>query len=368
MEYNKGFAPVLIAIIIAGALVIGGGAYYWGKYKGENKKVGENSNEVKSVDQVNKNIEKKGVKTQVNINAGYQVEYPSDWYVKSVDTKISPNGNYGYNAFIIQNTKDAVLPGSDFTLKANGSYINISVDTNMNYSNYEEFMKDPKTDLPKLAKDERIANLEMINIGGKTLQGLNSFKNGISGGSYTFIYNKKQYQIGIDSGSENQFVKDKKIFEDMVSSFKFIDSEESTLTKDVTNQPVYLKSVYVKNGKNYIDVDYIQWVACAYSETNGCMNGYDIINDNPLIRTFLISDNVVIKMQTFSHQTSGPDKGNYNWNESVSLQKFKGIIDGSIMSPDYQGSLPYTSHFKQLPYSITVKNNIVTEITERYIP
>lgn len=45
MKYNKGFAPVLIAIIIAGALVIGGGAYYLGTKKNvENKQVIKNPN------------------------------------------------------------------------------------------------------------------------------------------------------------------------------------------------------------------------------------------------------------------------------------------------------------------------------------
>jgi len=42
MKNNKGFAPVLIALIVAGALIVGGGVYWLGKNKGENKKVVEN--------------------------------------------------------------------------------------------------------------------------------------------------------------------------------------------------------------------------------------------------------------------------------------------------------------------------------------
>jgi len=234
---NKGFATIAILGIILGALIIGGGAYYLGTKK-EVKDNGikevssvesqkENNNE--EVINIKEDTKKEGMKTQVNVNAGYQIDYPSDWYVKSSDTKIQSNGNYGYNSFVIQNTKDAVLPGSDFGLKTDGSYINISVDTNMNYANYEEFIKDPKTNLPESMKVQRLANLEMINIGGKTLQvftGLKTSSSTIKGKLYNFIYNNKQYSLSIISGSETQFNKDKKVFEDMISSFKFINQEK----------------------------------------------------------------------------------------------------------------------------------------------
>lgn len=377
MKYNKGFAPVLIVLIVVGALAIGGGAYYVGKNKGEDKKIGEslnienenNNKEAESINQVNKNVEKKSTKTQVNINAGYKVDYPADWYVKSSDTKISSNGNYGYNAFVIQNTKDAVLPGSDFSMKINGSRIDVSVDTNMNYLNYEEFIKDPKTDLPKSAKEERIANLEMINIGGKTLQGLNAFRKSTTGGSYVFIYNKKQYSIGIVSGSESQFIKDKKIFDDMVSSFKFIDSEESSITKnDVINQPAYLKSVYVKNGKNYIDVDYIQMFATLEEEKKAAVedgfcdniatcnvynNGYKR-NSNPLIRTFEVSLAVIINVYGEYNQYLN----NGNLNSSNSLMTFNQLKEYKEKSENYKQYIHYIV--------LDVKDNKVIKIIEPY--
>lgn len=57
MKYNKGFAPLILAAIIVGALVIGGGAYYIGKSKGEDKKVGEKLN-VENQEVDNKKVEK----------------------------------------------------------------------------------------------------------------------------------------------------------------------------------------------------------------------------------------------------------------------------------------------------------------------
>jgi len=55
MKKNKGFAPVLIALIVAGALIIGGGAYWLGKNKGENKKVVENPKVDNQVEEKNNN-------------------------------------------------------------------------------------------------------------------------------------------------------------------------------------------------------------------------------------------------------------------------------------------------------------------------
>jgi len=42
MKYNKGFALIALLAIIAGVLVVGGGAYLWGKNRGEEKKGIEN--------------------------------------------------------------------------------------------------------------------------------------------------------------------------------------------------------------------------------------------------------------------------------------------------------------------------------------
>ena len=49
MKYNKGFAPILIALIVAGALVIGGGAYYLGKSSSNVEKAIEVNNQVENL-------------------------------------------------------------------------------------------------------------------------------------------------------------------------------------------------------------------------------------------------------------------------------------------------------------------------------
>jgi hypothetical protein len=139
----------------------------------------------------------------------------------------------------------------------------------------------------------------------------------------------------------------------------------------------YIKNVSSTKNNFYLDIDYVQWISPCTSEK--CPNGYVIKNDNPLIRTFPISKNVIIKMQTFSHQTSGVDKGNFNYNEIVSLDKFKGIINGTVIPPSYldmgPSANPYTGWYNTgsttqigAPFWITLNNGIITEITEQYIP
>lgn len=102
-------------------------------------------------------------------------------------------------------------------------------------------------------------------------------------------------------------------------------------------------------------IDYIEWVTnCTpNAQTGSCMNGFEIVNDNTMLRTFPISSNATI--QTF----------NTNWEPvSVSLQEF---ING------YQSMGPYTSQtgletsFYPLNW-ITVQNGIVMEITPQYTP
>jgi len=161
-------------------------------------------------------------------------------------------------------------------------------------------------------------------------------------------------------------------------------SSENTVTtsQDKNGKYIgYIKIVSSTDNNYYLEIDYIQWISkcVANAQTNYCMNGFEIVNSNPLIRTFPISNNAVIKMQTFSHQTSGIDVGNFNWNEVVNLSQFKGIINGSITPPSYldmgPGANPYTGWYntgsttqRGIPFWITLNNGEITEITEQYLP
>ena len=113
----------------------------------------------------------------------------------------------------------------------------------------------------------------------------------------------------------------------------------------------YIKSVFSSSGNYSMKIDYAQWISPCPSEIE-CANGYEIKNDNPLLRTFLISNNSIIKMQMYSNDSFG----NFNSNEIISLLQFKNFVNNS------------NSTNVGTPFWITVKDGVITEITEQYVP
>jgi hypothetical protein len=154
--------------------------------------------------------------TYVDHSFGYQLDYPASWF-----ETISSSDNYA--SFVIKNKKDAVEIGYDFVLKASGSLLTIGVTNNIDYQDYEEFIKNSGTTIDVIA--ERMANIEIVIIGGKSLKVFTGLKTLDSADSdlYAFVYNRKLYNISFQSGSNEQFIKDKKIFDEIFSSFKFIE-------------------------------------------------------------------------------------------------------------------------------------------------
>ncbi len=239
MKNNHGFGTLSIFIVIVAVLAIGGGGYYI-RTKNDSKNDIDNQ---KYEDDLSK-------KNYKNVNAGYSIDYPVSWFLsESSDYSIQK----AYNVINIQNMKVVDLSEGGWKLKNDGTQIQINVTYNIDYANYEELLKDPSYALSPNVVAERMANLEVIKIGGKPLQAFTGLKVPLSR-FYSFIYNKKMYSIGISSGGEEQFNKDKKIFDDIVSSFVFLDTEESPL-ENFHNQPGAVKSVKVQGNQWLLEVD-----------------------------------------------------------------------------------------------------------------
>lgn len=141
--------------------------------------------------------------------------------------------------------------------------------------------------------------------------------------------------------------------------------------KGVTSQPAYLIAAYLKDGKNYIDVDYVEWLygdasikaqvedgKCAsVSECYAFPNGYKR-NLNPLIRTFEVSFSAPINVNgtiAFAFNALGQ-------NLSISFKQLKDTVS------KMKSYLSYDPPFKEPKTFITidVNNNIVTKIVEPY--
>ena len=84
-------------------------------------------------------------------------------------------------------------------------------------------------------------------------------------------------------------------------------------------------------------------------------DGYYIRNQNPLIRTFEISPNAMIIMQTYSAEQTGIVMNN----EEISLNQFKSI---------FSSETELDAHLKDAPYIVEISNQQIVKVTEQYIP
>jgi hypothetical protein len=140
--------------------------------------------------------------------------------------------------------------------------------------------------------------------------------------------------------------------------------DESPLNAD--RKIGYIKSVYEKNNKRYLTVDYIEWLAGeeaqkAMLEDGQCKKGeecvvfddYYIRNKDKQIKTLEISLGAQIFMQTLNMEKEG-----IVWNREVEFDLFKVLF------------LPgASSRFREvMPFILKIDDGAATKITEQYIP
>lgn len=181
----------------------------------------------------------------------------------------------------------------------------------------------------------------------------------------------------------------------VVSSNISVSTSQDVKKNDVINQPAYLIQAYTQNGKNFIEVDYIEVLHGQASlqaqvadgkcpNVNNCYdfpNGYKR-NQNPSVRTFEINNSAYIEVNgILRDQRLKPyvdaliaQNGNayYQQNniyddipnlpQQITFTEFKNF------SSTVTSYLPYKPLFKKpLTYLvIDVQNNLVTKIIEPY--
>lgn len=138
-------------------------------------------------------------------------------------------------------------------------------------------------------------------------------------------------------------------------------TQTAELNNDVDGRYIgSIKGISLKNGINSLVIDYVQWISpCVPNPSiDYCLNGYTVKNDNPLLRTFPISKDVQVKLQTYSHDASG----NLSWNQIVPFSEFAIALNNSYveMHPVYMA--------RSILYWITLNNGVVVDITEQYQP
>lgn len=137
------------------------------------------------------------------------------------------------------------------------------------------------------------------------------------------------------------------LFSQILSTFKFVNN----IPEDQEKQLGFIKSFSTQNNGFSLTIDYVEMI----SDDNQ-PNGYRLSNTNPKLRTFTISPNTKVIMQTYSHL---PD-GNFAYDQPISLQTLDSIFNSS--------SDKSTAYLREAPYWITIQNNQITEIKEQYLP
>lgn len=134
----------------------------------------------------------------------------------------------------------------------------------------------------------------------------------------------------------------------------------------------YIQKLYEKDGKQYMDIDYIQWFVgeaaipeikkdgkCAEwgEDVQNCypISGFYIRNVNPKIRTFEISPDTEVYMTTYPLSETGEEFGG-----KITYEEFKRLFNvGSDDQYDY---------LKSEPYYIIIDHDKVIIIAEQFVP
>lgn len=238
MKYNKGFVPILIALIVAGALIIGGGVYYWGKNKGENKKVKY---------------------SQIQVN-----DLPTNW--NQYSNKYYPDYtiNYPKNLNLIENGQDnrrAIISSKDYDLDMATGRINSGFKVDVFVSYFESL---DKLFLCNKNLDDFSANCllprseaQLLNYQKGEVKSEPIIIDGYSGVKYEFISSEgDNNNIGIVVKKDDKYFvaliayrnnKDLELYNKILSSFKFTKLE---------NQKNKVKLDNIYSWEKYTDENY----------------------------------------------------------------------------------------------------------------
>jgi len=157
-----------------------------------------------------------------------------------------------------------------------------------------------------------------------------------------------------------------RIFE---NSAKQVQLQNNSDNQEVDEKAIgFIKKVYEKSSKRYLEIDYIQMFSGeaaieAAMEDTGCSrekisngdcapslnNGFYIRNNNSQIRIFEISNKAIIKSLKEENMSEMP----------VQFSYFKSIF--SDETPEHQW-------LKTAPYNIEISGGIITLISQQYLP
>jgi hypothetical protein len=177
-------------------------------------------------------IQDGSVKTYKSVYAGYSTKYPLNWEMSEQKTCTSIEAIMGdSDYFVIYNDKSSISVNVNFSpsVYLMNNLASINENRNKTFSDYktiDDYIKDSKTNGQEEQRiQQELKNISSINIGGKILRVrvLKKISDSIDtiGDNYEFIYKDKLYNL-FYSTSEDQYLLDHKVFDNLLSSFVFL--------------------------------------------------------------------------------------------------------------------------------------------------
>lgn len=133
---------------------------------------------------------------------------------------------------------------------------------------------------------------------------------------------------------------------------------KDTAIKKPVRQKAYIKKVYEKNNKKFVEIDIVEWLtgqeAIDATRKDGdqecCPNGYYIRNSSPKIKTYCLANDAPLYFISYSNPSTF---------ERADFAKFRDVFDKKI--PDLVQKL-------NAPFAIDILKNTIIQINECYVP
>ena len=158
----------------------------------------------------------------------------------------------------------------------------------------------------------------------------------IGGGSY--IYFNKKAPVIYNVEQKNTL--------SVIATSTTSDSQKIDIVKassSIENASGIIKTVYTKSGKNYVDIDYIEW---NHDFVPDGLHGAAYSNVNKKIRTFEISPNVKFVSST----------------KHITFTDFFNLFNPPYTTYYDDGYNPSSS-----PWDIVITNGVITQISEHFV-
>ncbi|WP_256758118.1 hypothetical protein [Cohnella sp. WQ 127256] len=153
-------------------------------------------------------------------------------------------------------------------------------------------------------------------------------------------------------------------------SFGFIQANTNDympVPRDSDTHVAYIDQIYQKNGKIYLNADFIQWYEGEEAnkvfrekeqdpEMTEAPDGYYIVNEDTQLQTLEVAADAKVFMQIYN-RTGNVAEADIVWNEEISVAK---LIE--------EMSEPSEMNLAEFPYHLEIHDNKVVKITQQYVP